>query len=159
MTILLHRQAITFSHPGKWNAKMQRYEGGGQKVRVAASPRAQEVPDWVATTDGFRQAEKDGLVVRIKRLSPTTQAKPVDPGAMNTLGFGAPKIEPVNIGQNKPVPEPQTELADQVGQESAEAEEGEGDGGDADTEGAEAADVASSSASKRGRRRQPVAAE
>lgn len=144
MTILLHRQAITFTHPGKWNKQTQRYEGApGEKVRVAPSARVQEVPDWVGTTEGFKQAEKDGFVVRIKRLSPAAaQAKPVEANSMSALGFGAPTIEPVNIGKNKPMPEPVPET---VEMETETAED--------------SADASGSRPKRRGRVQDPVAAE
>lgn len=100
MTILLHRQAITFINPGKWNKKLQRYEGGGERAALSPSPQAQEVPDWIAETEAFQVAERAGVIVRIQQLSPAAQPVAEHRDEPAALGFGAPEIEHVNLGRS-----------------------------------------------------------
>lgn len=120
MTILLHRQALTFINPGKWNAKTQRYEGGGAKLTLSPSNRPQQAPDWIGETDTFKHSEGDGFVMRMKQLSPKAAEKSLQPAEMNRLGFGAPNIESVNLGRNN-TPEPAAEIEKSEALKPAEA--------------------------------------
>ena len=87
MTILLHKQVITFVDYGKLNKKTKQLDGGtGEQVTVKPVTGPQVVPDWVRDTDTFKQAVKSGLITEINVL--TQQAEMVAPvKAAPNVGF------------------------------------------------------------------------